>query len=153
MKSASARISTPAQAGPLSLWLMRTRKDLMPWLGFGQGPGVSLPNRRVRKYAGRSSRWRVCLAVEMGDKNAALEALARVNNAAETVHRFSPEVAREERLYWKYTSGDYGPPAFYQKQRPVDESLDMIYGRVAGMEATLRSNCPASDRLRVRVRG
>ena len=125
VKSASARVTTPGQAGPFSLWLMRTRKDLMPWL-FGQGQG----SLRTAGYANTLAALTAArLAAEMGDKNAALEALARVNNARNSM-RFSPEVAREERLYW-YSSGDWSS-AFYQKQRPVDESLDMIYRRVAG---------------------
>jgi hypothetical protein len=59
-------------------------------------------------------------------------------------------VARDERLYW-YTSGDWAS-AFYQKQRPVDQSLEEVYRRLAaGGDMTLE--LPALKRAEEQARG
>jgi hypothetical protein len=128
VKSAN-KTSSAAETALINRWLMRTRKDLMPWL-FSQGAAL-----RTSGYATTlASLTAARIAAEKGDRAAVLEALARVNNLRTAV-RVSPEVARDERLYW-YTSGDWAS-AFYQKQRPVDPALDEVYRRLAaGGDAT-----------------
>ncbi len=123
VKTASSRATSVPQAGPLNLWLMRTRKDLMPWL-FSQGAALRTSGYATTVASLAAAR----MAAEKGDRAGVLDALARVNNLRTAV-RVSPDVARDERLYW-YTSGDWAS-AFYQKQRPVDPALDEVYRRIS----------------------
>jgi Zn-dependent M28 family amino/carboxypeptidase len=123
VEAARANLTTLAQAHALNLWLMRTRKDLMPWI-FGQGQ----TGLRTSGYAATLASLTAALqAAEKGDREATLAALGRVN-AIRAGARFSPEVARDERLYW-YSSGDWAS-AYYQKQRPPDAALDGVYRRL-----------------------
>jgi len=118
-----AKITAPEQARPLNRWLMRTRKDLMPWL-FGQNA-----NLRTSGYANALSAVIAARsAAEKGDRAGALAAMERVN-PIRMASRVSPEVARIERLYW-YSNGDWSP-AYGQKQRLLGADLDDVYRRLA----------------------
>jgi hypothetical protein len=128
VESGRAAITAPAKAHALNLWLMRTRKELMPWL-FGQGPS----GLRTSGYASTLAALTAAReAAGKGDREGTLAALGRINTVR-TAARFSPEVARDERLYW-YSSGDWAS-AYYQKQRPPDGSLDEVYRRLAAGSA------------------
>ena len=93
-------LRSAAQAGPVNLWLMRTRKDLLPWL-VGRGAG----GVRTAGYANQvqmlaSAR----AAAAKGDRAGVSAALGRMLGAGA---RASREASRDERLY-AYTSGRLG---------------------------------------------
>src|SRR5262249_7652505 len=73
VESARASIASDPQAGPVNKWLMRTRKDLLPWL-MGRGAGgvrtTALANQVQTLAAVRT-------ALERGDRAAAVTAIAR----------------------------------------------------------------------------
>jgi Zn-dependent M28 family amino/carboxypeptidase len=123
VEQARSKISSPADARPLNRWLMRTRKDLMPWL-FGQNAGLRTSGYATTLAAVTAAR----AAAENGDRAAAVAALERINTVRMSA-RVSPEVARQERLYW-YTNGDWSP-AYGQKQRPLGEELNAVYRQLA----------------------
>ena len=123
VEAARGKITVPAQARNLNRWLMRTRKDLMPWL-FGQNA-----NLRTSGYASTLSAISAArTAAEKADRAATLSSLERVN-PIRMAARVSPEVARQERLYW-YSNGDWSPE-YGQKQRLVGEDLVDLYRRIA----------------------
>ena len=123
VEAARSNIKDAEQARAMNRWLMRTRKDLMPWL-FGQNAGL-----RTTAYANTLAALTAArTAAEKGDRAAALAALDRVNTVRMS-GRVSLEVARQERLYW-YTNGDWSPE-YAQKQRPVGEDLNAVYRRLA----------------------
>jgi hypothetical protein len=128
LRSEGARISqrlasvvTPADAAPVNLWLMRTRKDLVPWI-IGRGAGgvrTSMYANQVQALAGARA------SAEKGDRAALESALARMLGAAS---RVSPDAYREQRLY-AYTSGDWSS-LFDQRGHQPGASLYEIYQRV-----------------------
>ena len=123
VEKARAGIHAANQARLLNLWLMRTRKDLMPWL-FGQNASLRTSGYANTVAALASAR----AAAQKADRPAVLAALERVNPIRMS-SRVSAEVARQERLYW-YTNGDWSP-AYSQKQRLIGTELDDLYRRLA----------------------
>lgn len=128
LKSAAARVDerrptlqSAAQAGPVNLWLMRTRKDLLPWLIGRAAGGV-----RTAAYANQVQMLasaRVSAATE--DGAAAAATLARMLAAGA---RGSREAFHDERLY-AYTSGDWSS-LFEQRAKPVSTEVYDIYQRL-----------------------
>jgi Iap family predicted aminopeptidase len=123
IEQARFKITSATGARPLNRWLMRTRKDLMPWL-FGQNAGLRTSGYAATLAAVTAAR----AAAEKGDRGAAVAALDHINTVRMSA-RVSPEVARQERLYW-YTNGDWSP-AYGQKQRPLGEELNAVYRQLA----------------------
>jgi len=141
-----AKVRSAAEAAPVNLWLMRTRKNLLPWLSGFSATGV-----RTSPYATVFSALREArMAAERNDTQAAITSLERVDAAREgwetpsvrAAAVFSPAVTRAERIYW-YTSGDWSA-AYEQKPRPLDEEVDQVYlrlkngGAAAAESAALR---------------
>jgi Zn-dependent M28 family amino/carboxypeptidase len=145
VEAARSGIRTASQAHVLNLWLMRTRKDLMPWL-FGQGQSGLRTSGYANMLAALSA---ARAAADKGDKDATVAALGRINTVR-TGARFSPEVARDERLYW-YSSGDWAA-AYYQKQRPADDALDGVYRRLTAGGA-IAAELPILQRAEDEARG
>ncbi len=123
VETARSKITSPAAARQLNRWLMRTRKDLMPWL-FGQNANLRTSGYATALAAVSAAR----SAAEKGDRAGAIAALDRINTVRMSA-RVSPEVAREERLYW-YTDGDWSPE-YSQKQKPLGEGLNAVYRRLS----------------------
>ncbi len=122
VEKAQAGITSTDQAEMLNRWLMRIRKDLMPWL-YGQNA-----NLRSTGYANLfAALTQAAVAAEKGDRPEVMAALERVNTVRQAA-QVSPEVARAERLYW-YSSGDWSS-AYYQKQKLVGEELNALYRRL-----------------------
>ena len=107
-----ASIRTAAQAGPVNLWLMRTRKDLLPWLVGRNGGGVRTSSIANQVQALANAR----AAAERGDGAAALQAVERLAGAANRVTR---EAYTDQRLY-AYTSGDWSAQ-YGQRSRPLPD--------------------------------
>jgi hypothetical protein len=116
-----AGVKTPEAAKPVNLWLMRTRKDLVPWL-IGRGAsGV-----RTSAYANQVQSLAMAISIaENGDRTALENALARLLGAGA---RVSPDVFNEQRLY-AYTSGDWSS-LFEQRARQPGPDVYEIYRRV-----------------------
>ncbi len=109
---------TMADAAAWNRWLMRTRKDLMPWI-LTRGGGGSL---KTVPYAGDLRALTAArVAAESGDRAAAIAGLEQGGGGRQSA-RYSPDVIEAERLYW-FTTGDWST-AFEQKPRPV--SLDAL---------------------------
>jgi hypothetical protein len=122
-----AALRSAAQAGPVNLWLMRTRKDLLPWLVGRAGGGVRTAGYANQVQMLASAR----VAAAKGDRAAVSAALARMLGAGA---RASREAFRDERLY-AYTSGDWAS-LFDQRARPVGAEVYDIYQRLqAGGQA------------------
>jgi hypothetical protein len=118
---ARASASTAAQAGPLNLWLMRTRKDLLPWLIGRAGGGVRtspIANQLQMLTTARA-------AAEKGDAAAALQAVERLAGAASRVTR---DAYVDQRLY-SYTSGDWSIQ-YGHRNRPLPVSIYDVYTRL-----------------------
>jgi len=144
--AARAKFASTAQATPANLWLMRVRKNLLPWVSSFSSTGVrTTPNAAVLAavHAAR-------VAAEKNDNLSTITALEQVDAAmagwetpsVKAAGVVSPEVSREERIYW-YTSGDWSA-AYEQKPRPLDEEIDNVYrrlhagGRASAEAAALR---------------
>jgi len=143
---ASASAVAAADRRAWNLWLMRTRKDLMPWLlsrGGGGGLKTSAYTGDVRALSAARA------AAEGHDRAAAVAALEQVGGVRQVV-RYSPEVAEAERLYW-YTSGDWSI-AFDQKARPVSLEALEIYRRLSSGGDVARE-VPALRQLEAEARG
>lgn len=144
VEAARAKITSSVQATPLNRWLMKTRKDFMPWL-YAQGPS----SFRTSSYASTLAALGAArAAAEKGDRDATLGALDRTGAARTT--RFSPEVVRDERLYW-YTSGDWSA-AYEQKTRPVGADLDALYRRLKN-SGDIAAEVPRLRQLEAQARG
>ncbi len=116
-----ASVKTPAAAKPVNLWLMRTRKDLVPWI-IGRGVG----GVRTSTYANQVQALAAARAnAEKGDRAALETGLARLLGAGARVSR---DVYREQRLY-AYTSGDWSS-LFDQRGRQPGADLYDIYQHV-----------------------
>ena len=139
-----ASIRTAAQAGPVNLWLMRTRKDLLPWLIGRNGGGVRTSSIANQVQALANAR----AAAERGDGAVALQAVERLAGAASRVTR---EAYTDQRLY-AYTSGDWSAQ-YGQRSRPLPMAIFDIYQRLkngadpkgevaalAGLEGEARAN-------------
>jgi hypothetical protein len=114
-------VNTPEVAKPVNLWLMRTRKDLVPWL-IGRGAsGV-----RTSAYANQVQSLAMARSLaEKGDRAGLDAALARMLGAGARVSR---DVFKEQRLY-AYTSGDWSS-LFEQRARQPGPDVYEIYQRV-----------------------
>ncbi|MGD1094383.1 MAG: M28 family peptidase [Bryobacteraceae bacterium] len=144
VEKAQSGITSAAQARPLNRWLMRTRKNLLPWL-YGQNS-----NLRTSGYATMAAALSAASeAADKGDRSAAVAALDRVNTVRMSA-QVSPEVARDERLYW-YSNGDWSS-AYYQKQRPVGEGINAVYRRLKSGGA-VQSEAPALRQFADEARG
>ncbi len=144
VEKARTQINSPAQARPLNRWMMRTRKDLMPWL-YGQNSNLRSSGYATMFAALTDARQ----AAEKNDRGALLTALASVNTVRQS-SLVSPEVARDERLYW-YTSGDWSS-AYYQKQRPVSEEINAVYQRLRN-DGAIEAALPALRQFEDQARG
>ena len=132
IETGRAKFSTAQQATPVNLWLMRTRKNLLPWISSLGASGV-----RTSPYASVFGAVHAArIAAEKDDLAATVAAIEKVDAALagwETPSLLaaavvSPEVSREERVYW-YSSGDWSA-AYDQKPRPLDEEVDNVYRRL-----------------------
>jgi hypothetical protein len=140
VESQRARITATDQTASTNLLLMRTRKNLLPWLSGFSNTGVRTSPYATVFAAVRDAR----AAAEKNDRPAAITALERVDAAmagwempsVRAVGAFSPSVTRAERIYW-YTSGDWSA-AYEQKPRPLDEELDNAYRRLRSGGAASR---------------
>lgn len=127
-----AHFVSASQATPTNLLLMRTRKNLVPWLSGFSATGVRTSPYATVFAAVRDAR----IAAQKNDRPATLAAFDRVDAAmagwempsVRAAAAFSPAVTRAERIYW-YTSGDWSA-AYEQKPRPLDEELDNVYLRL-----------------------
>jgi hypothetical protein len=116
-----AALRSAAQASPVNLWLMRARKDLLPWL-IGRGAG----GVRTAAYANQVQTLASARAgAAKGDSATVSAALARMLGAGA---RASREAFRAERLYG-YTSGDWSS-LFEQRARPVRADVYDMYQRL-----------------------
>ncbi|HEX7795802.1 MAG TPA: M28 family peptidase [Vicinamibacterales bacterium] len=123
--SAAGRTIAPADRTAWNLWLMRTRKDLMPWLlSRGGGGGLKTGAYVGDVHALATAR----AAAEQNDRAATTAALEQAGGIRQAA-RYSPEVAEAERLYW-YTSGDWSI-AYEQKARPLSLEALAVYRRLA----------------------
>jgi hypothetical protein len=135
-------LRSKAQAGPANLWLMRTRKDVMPWLMARGGGGV-----RTSTFASQAQTFAAAkAAAEKGDAAAALQAIERLAGASPRVSR---EAYADQRLY-AYTSGDWSVQ-FGHRPRPLPMSIYDIYQRLkAGGDA--KSEAAAIGQLEAEAR-
>jgi len=132
IESERAKFATLQQATSTNLLLMRTRKNLLPWLSGFSSTGVRTSPDAIVFSAVRDAR----VAAQKNDRPAAIAALERVDSAmvgwetpsVRAAAAFSPAVTRAERIYW-YTSGDWSA-AYEQKPRPLAEELDNVYLRL-----------------------
>jgi hypothetical protein len=153
VETVRSNITSQAQATPVNLLLMKVRKDLMPWLYF-QGPN----DFRTSGYAGTLTAVTAARAMaEKGDHLGMISALEQVGTNGDDPVRalslaaaVSPDVAREEQLYW-YTSGDWSA-AYEQKQRPLDIDLVDIYRRLQN-GADIAAEVPRLRQIEDEARG
>jgi hypothetical protein len=117
-----ARTPTMAtsHARETNLWLLKTRKDLLPWL-IGRAGGFRTAAFANQANALGSARE----AAARGDAEAALNALERISGAAGRVSR---DAFVEQRLY-AYTSGDWSSQ-FGHRNRPLPIALYDLYHRL-----------------------
>jgi Peptidase family M28/PA domain len=133
VESERAKFDSLPQATSTNLLLMRTRKNLLPWLSGFSSTGVRTSPNAIVFAAVRDAR----VAAERNDRSAVIAALERVDSAmagwetpsVRAAAAFSPAVARAERIYW-YTSGDWSA-SYEQKPRPLAEELDNVYLRLS----------------------
>jgi hypothetical protein len=117
-----AGIRTAAQAAPLNLWLLKTRKELLPWLIGRNGVRASSYASQLQSLATARE------AAARGDAAAAAQALQRLAGAAARVSR---EAYIDQRLY-AYTSGDWSAQ-YSQRPRPLPVSIyDIFHALNAG---------------------
>ncbi len=119
VESQARTIRTTEQAAPVNLWLMRTRKDLMPWLIGRNGARTSAYANQLQSLAAARA------AVARGDRASAEPLLARLLGAGV---RASRDAFRAERVY-AFTSGDWSS-FFDQRSRQVGVELYDVYQRV-----------------------
>ena len=135
----------PADPTAWNRWLMRTRKDLMPWLlTRGGGGGLKTGPYASELHALSSAR----AAAERGNRAAAISGLEQVGGVRQSA-RYSPEVIEAERLYW-YTSGDWSV-AYEQKSRQVNIEVAAVYRRLAA-SGDLTQEIPAIRQLEAEAR-
>lgn len=121
--AARASLRGEDAARMVNRWLMRVRKDLVPWLlargraGFRTAPHASA----VRSLAQARA------AAERGDAANVLQLLEKMPDVANAA-RVSQEVFEAQRLYW-YTSGDWSVE-YEHKPRPIRTALVEIYRRL-----------------------
>jgi Peptidase family M28/PA domain len=121
VERARATIRSANQAGPVNLWLMRTRKDLLPWV-TGRGAG----GVRTTAYANQVQTLALARATaERGDGPATLTAIGRMLGPGARVSR---ETFHDQRLY-SYTSGDWSS-LFEQRPKPIGPALYDVYQRL-----------------------
>jgi hypothetical protein len=127
VERARATIRSATQAGPINLWLMRTRKDLLPWV-VGRGAG----GVRTTAYANQVQTLASARAsAERGDGSGTATAIGRMLGPGARVSR---ETFHDQRLY-SYTSGDWSS-LFEQRAKPIGPELYDIYQRLqAGGDA------------------
>ena len=116
----------------------------MPWL-YGQNSNLRSSGYATMFAALTDARQ----AAEKNDRAALLTALASVNTVRQS-SLVSPEVARDERLYW-YTSGDWSS-AYYQKQRPVSEEINAVYQRLRN-DGAIEAALPGLRQFEDQARG
>jgi hypothetical protein len=123
VEQARAAVRDAGAARRLNAWLMRTRKDVFPWL-----VGRSAANTRGSAYVGQlQTLGQARAAAEAGDAPAAAQALQRLLGAGS---RASAEVFRRQRLYF-YTAGDWSAQ-FGHRARPVPADMYDVYQRIQG---------------------
>ncbi len=121
VERARATIRSATQAGPVNLWLMRTRKDLLPWV-VGRGAG----GVRTTAYANQVQTLASARAsAERGDGSGTATAIGRMLGPGARVSR---ETFHDQRLY-SYTSGDWSS-LFEQRAKPIGPELYDIYQRL-----------------------
>jgi hypothetical protein len=138
-----AKIRTVPQAASFNRSLMRTRKDLLPWLVGRNGGGL-----RTSPLATQVQNLTVAReAAARGDNAATLQAIERIAGPAARVSR---EAYLDQRLY-AYTSGDWSAQ-FNQRTRPIAAAIYDIYQRLKnGGDA--KAEAPAIGALEAEARG
>lgn len=133
IEGALAGVDDPAMAAPINAWLMKTRKELVPWLLATSYGGWSLKSAPYARDLSALKRARA--AAERGDAAGAAEALERVATLS-WGRRLSKEAYLTERLLSYEPSGwvwEYG-----QQPRPVDVDLYDVYREVTSKDAAAR---------------
>jgi hypothetical protein len=121
IERARLAIKSAAHAAPFNRWLMRSRKDLLPWL-MGRGAG----GVRTTAYANQVQALSAARAsAERNDAAATKTALGRLLGAGARVSR---ETFLDQRLY-SYTSGDWSS-LFEQRAKPIGSELYAIHQRL-----------------------
>ena len=123
IQTARASITDPMLATMSNRWLMRVRKDLVPWLiarGRASFRTAARTSTLVALGAARAE-------VEKGDAAATIDVLEEFRDVV-TSARVSPDVFRDQRLYW-YSSGDWSVE-FEHKTRPIRLELVELYRRL-----------------------
>ena len=136
-------VGSVAQAASYNRWLLRTRKDLLPWLVGRNGGGLRTTSLATQVQSLATARE----AAVRGDKAAALQAVERLAGPAVRVSR---EAYFDQRLY-AYTSGDWSAQ-FNQRTRPISASIYDIYQRLkSGGDA--KAEAAAIESLEAEARG
>jgi hypothetical protein len=138
-----AKVRTVPQAASFNRWLLRTRKDLLPWLVGRNGGGLRTSSLATQVQSLTVARE----AAERSDNAAAMQAVERIAGPAARVSR---EAYLDQRLY-AYTSGDWSAQ-FNQRSRPIAASIYDIYQRLKnGGDA--KAEAPAIGALESEARG
>jgi len=133
IEDALAAVDDPAVAAPINAWLMKTRRELVPWLLATSYGGWSLKSAPYVRDLAALKRARA--ASESGDAAGAASALERVSTLS-WGRRLSKEAYLTERLLSYEPSGwvwEYG-----QQPRPLDVDLYDVYREPSSAEAPAR---------------
>lgn len=133
VEEALASVGDPMVAAPINAWLMKTRKDSVPWLLSTSYAGWSLKSAPYARDLGALRRARA--AAEGGDAAGAASALERVSTLS-WGRRLSKEAYLTERLLSYEPSGwvwEYG-----QQPRPLDVDLYDVYRETSSADAPAR---------------
>jgi hypothetical protein len=125
-----AGVRDPEAAAPINAWLMKTRKELVPWLLATSYNGWSLKSAPYARDLSALKKARA--AAEGGDAAGAAQALERVGTLS-WGRRLSKEAYLTERLLSYEPSGwvwEYG-----QQPRPVGVDLYDVYKETASKDA------------------
>ena len=123
IETARASITNSTLATLSNRWLMKVRKDLVPWLLARGRAGF-----RTSAYTSALVDLGAARAVaENGETAATIAVLEEMRDVAAST-RVSPDVFQEQRLYW-YSSGDWSVE-FEQKTRPIRLELVEVYRRL-----------------------
>lgn len=132
VEAALPSVDSPAAAAPVNAWLMRTRKELLPWLLSVSYRGATL---KTTPYASDLAALREArAAAEAGDPSGASEALERVSTMS-WGKLVSPQTYRTERLLSIEPSGwvwDYGQQPRFVSPDLQQLDLDLKKGSAAG---------------------
>src|SRR5262249_48980138 len=143
VEEGGAKVRTVSQAASFNRWLLRTRKDLLPWLVGRNGGGLRTSPLATQVQSLTVARE----AAARGDNAATVQAIERMAGPAAPVSR---QAYLEQRLY-AYTSGDWSAQ-FNQRTRPIAPAIYDIYQRLKnGGDA--KAEAPALAALEAEARG